>query len=133
MVKAALTPLADNQQHATVWLGEYFRKYGDCAPNRDEVHLLIMQKKELYDQYVNEFKAAKRSEDIIGYTRFIELWNVLYPRAINRPWCSIPGKCNVCGEIDRKRREASESYVQECLRDAHHVHRGGMIMLERQE
>jgi hypothetical protein len=125
--------LADSQQFATVWLENFFSKYGDCAPNRDEIHLLIMQKKELYDQYVDDFTSSKRNEQIVSYSRFNELWNVLFPRAISRPWCSIPGKCNTCAEIDRKRRESRESHVQECLRDAHHLHRGGMFMLERQE
>jgi hypothetical protein len=133
MVKASLAPFADNQQFAIVWLENYFQKYADSAPNKDEIHLLIMQKKDLYERYRAEYLACNRSEELVSYPRFIELWNVIFPKAVTRPWCSIPGKCNVCGEIDRLRRVSQDNYVQQCLRDAHHLHRGGMFMLERQE
>jgi hypothetical protein len=89
MCQAALCPLADNQQFATIWLENYFSAYGDCAPNREEVHLMIMQKKDLYKQYVGEFNKTQRSDQIIAQNRFNDLWNVLFPRSINRPWCSI--------------------------------------------
>jgi hypothetical protein len=112
MLKSSIIPFSDKQQYATVWLERFFKVHGDCAPNRNEVHLSIMHRKDLYDQYVEDFTSSNRTQQIVSYSRFNELWNVLFPWAINRPWCSIPGKCNVCGEIDRFRRVSRESYIQ---------------------
>lgn len=48
MVRVALTPLAEVQSMAHVWLERYFAKYDDFAPNRDEVRLMIMEKPDVY-------------------------------------------------------------------------------------
>ena len=133
MFRAALCPLADNQQLAIIWLEEYFLKYGDSAPNRDETHLLIMHKSDIYKRYVHELETSFPPRKFVSYSRFIALWNVLFPKYINRPWCDIPGKCDICYEIDKQRRTIEESIVQEKLKEAHHLHRGGLFMLERIE
>jgi hypothetical protein len=121
------------QQLCSLWLENYFEKYGDSAPNRDEVHLLIMQRKDLYKRYVHELSSASLPQNTVSESRFLQLWDVLFPKCINRPWCDIPGKCDICYEIDRLRRTSEDSIVQKHLKDAHHLHRGGMFMLERNE
>jgi len=132
-IRAALTPLADTQQFATIWLEHYFETYGDQAPNRDETHLMIMQKTDLYNLYKHEMDTSNPPRPIVSKTRFNSLWNVLFPKCRCRPWCDIPGKCDICYEIDRLRRTEEDSIVQEKLKEAHHMHRGGMFMLERHE
>lgn len=133
MIRAALTPMADIQQLATLWLEHYFETYGDQAPNQDETHLHIMQKKDLYILYESEMLKSDPPCATVSYTRFIKLWNVLFPKCRSRPWCDIPGKCDICYEIDRQRRTEEDSVVQDMLKKAHLLHRGGMFMLERNE
>ena len=133
MVRSAFCPLAESQQFAVNWMENYFDTYGDKAPNRDEIHLLIMQKADVYKLYAHEFQNSSPPRKVISYSRFLGLWNALFPKCINRPWCDIPGKCDICYEIDKQRRTSEDAVVQEKLREAHHIHRGGMIMLERQE
>lgn len=69
----------------------------------------------------------------VSNNRFNKLWEVLFPKCRSRPWCDIPGKCNLCYEIDRQRHTEEDSIVQDMLKKAHLLHRGGMFMLERNE
>lgn len=128
---AALTPTAIAQQFASVWLQRYFVKFGDRAPNRLETDLLIMAKRNVYDQYCREM--TKLNQKCISKSVFITLWNSVFPRYINRPWCDIPGKCQTCFEIDWLRRTCQDDATLEQLKRAHHMHRGGLFMLERLE
>ena len=133
MVTAALCPSAEDQQFCVVFLEDYFEKFGDKAPNREETHLLIMQKSDVYEQYTRVFKNSVPPRPVVSYSRFIAIWSTIFPRCINRPWCDIPGKCVTCYEIDTQRRTADCALVLEHLKMAHHLHRGGMFMLERIE
>jgi hypothetical protein len=133
MIRAALTPLAEVQNMAQVWLERYFATYGDFAPNRDEVRLLIMQKQDVYKKYVAEFEGALLKRDVVDIGTFNSLWATLFPKCVMRPWCSVPGKCFTCYEIDRLRRVEEDGHIQHKLRQAHAMHRGGLFMLERNE
>jgi hypothetical protein len=73
-----------------IWLKRYFDKFGDSLPNRQEVTLLVMAMKDVYKQYSNETHNVHLNP--IDYCTFVALWNTLYPRYVNRPWCDIPGK-----------------------------------------
>jgi hypothetical protein len=50
-----------------------------------------------------------------------------------RDYTDIPGKCETCAYIDQKRRFSTSSQVQEHLKQAFLLHRGGMFMAERRE
>lgn len=124
-----MTPLADVQMYVVLWLNRYFEKFGDSAPNRNETYLIITAKLDVYYQYKSEMhKIGMKTTD---KSTFISVWNALYPRFINRPWCDIPGKCDTCFEIDRQRRVCQEEVVLRQLSKAHTMHRGGLFMLER--
>jgi len=112
-----------------VWFQKYFATFGDCAPNRFETYLIITARRNVYNQYVEEFK--KHNRPIVQESVFSNLWNTIFPRYINRPWCDIPGKCDTCYEIDSQRRSSQDTDTQEQLKVAHHLHRGGMFNLER--
>lgn len=129
--QAALTPTALSQEHLVIWFQRYFEKFGDKAPNRKETDLIIMAKKNIYQQYSKE--TIGLGEKPVSESTFLSVWNTVFPRCINRPWCDVPGKCDICGEIDRQRRECQEEAKLEQLKQAHHIHRGGMFMLERLE
>jgi hypothetical protein len=86
-------------------------------------------KKDLYEVYKSQ--QASLNVPFVQYSKFVELWNAMYPYHQLRTWISPVGKCNLCGEIDAKRRAATESCVKEALRQCHSMHRGGFIYPER--
>lgn len=127
-IQAILCPRARKQQSCVLWLQDYFKKYGDYAPNRDEIKLLLLQKQIVYDKYVQDY--TKSGIDKVDKMTFYRLWCVLFPKCVNRPWCDIPGKCDTCYWIDELRRESRDSFVQEKLLEAHALHRQ-QFMAER--
>jgi hypothetical protein len=130
MVRAAMTPLADSQQHATSnWIENHFDTYGDHSPNSLETHLSISSKKEVWLVYKKEFE--EKGMDVVTKEKFNELWNVLFPHFLIRPWINVPGKCDTCFEIDAQRRTCKDLLVLEALKQCHHLHRGGLFMPER--
>ena len=131
MIRCSLMSRSEKSHFCVIWLENYFERYGDFAPNRDEIMLAISRKKEVYDLYVQDMSSTDR--DVVSLQEFYTIWNAFFPRCVSRPWVDIPGKCNTCYEIDRQRRESNDPVVQEKLREAHLMHRGGMFMLERDQ
>lgn len=89
-VQAALAPSSDAQQYCIIWLQDHFSKFGDRAPNRYETYLIITARRNIYKDYVAEFK--RRNQPYVQESVFSNLWVTIFPRYINRPWCDIPGK-----------------------------------------
>ena len=129
MVRAAQTPANDTDEQAVLWMESYCYRYGDFSPNSDEVKFSVMMKKDVYSKYESDMRASNRKP--VQYTRFINLWNSLFPKCRSRPWCAVMGKCHVCAEIDRLRRVATSDIELQKLQECHMMHRGGMFMLER--
>ena len=90
-----------------------------------------MQKQDVFKRYKNTMISSVPPRPHVKYSRFISLWNTVFPKCRRRPWCNVPGKCDICYEIDRMRREADDKIVLAKLQEAHHLHRAGMLMLER--
>jgi len=126
-----LTPVSEAQESCVLWLKNHFELYGDKMPNRDEIHLYVMTKRTIYDQYKRE-KESEGSK-ICAESKFNELWQAIYPTCLARDYTDIPGKCETCAYIDQKRRFSTSSQVQEHLKQAFLLHRGGMFMAERRE
>lgn len=90
---AGLCSLQEAHMFVNIWLKRYFDKFGDCIPNRMETALIIIAKKDIYYQYSNEMYRVLQKP--VDYGTFNSIWNVQYPRHVNRPWCNIPGKSNL--------------------------------------
>jgi len=45
----------------------------------------------------------------VSYSRFCELWRVVFPDLVNRPYRDIMGKCKWCGLIDVGRNQAPDA------------------------
>lgn len=60
---------------------------------------------------------ANIGSNIVSYQRFCELWRTLFPKAVNRPYRSIMGKCKTCQEIDegKKKSDATTVILYICL------------------
>ena len=119
----------DDQRSAETWLAEYFEVQGDHDPESGEIMLQISLNEEAYAIFRRDMEYCGR--DCISLARFNELWRVMFPHAKKRPYCSVPGKCWLCAEIDRQRRQAIDVNHRRQLRDAHLLHRCGMFMAER--
>ena len=89
MIRATIMPFSSKDELACVYLEKYFENFGDSAPDREEVHLLINMKTDVYLQYKST--KEKLNEPVVQPTRFNEIWNNLFPKHINRPWCDICG------------------------------------------
>ena len=107
MVTAALCPLAETQQKATIWLENYFDVFADKSPDSEEVQLAIVYKKDVYRAYKADME--KSGIKFIQEPLFIDLWNALFPHYLVRPWLDVPGKCEICYEIDTARRKTSDT------------------------
>ena len=88
-IQAAVAPTSDAQQYCIIWLQDHFSKFGDRAPNRYETYLIITARRNVYKDYVAEFK--QRKQPYVQESVFSNLWVTIFPRYINRPWCDIPG------------------------------------------
>lgn len=130
-MRSALTPLSAVQSTCANWLKSYFYTYGDSKPNEEGICLSVGMNRDIYDKYVNEKKHG--SEKIVSPQQFYSLWNVLFPLVKLRSYCDIPGHCDTCYEIDKNRRSTDDRTVQEKLKVAHNLHRGGLFELERNE
>lgn len=107
----------------------YYALEGDSSPNSEVKSIAISFRSDLYTAYANE--QSKLQLPKVNEKYFLQLWRSLFPNFQTRPWINIPGKCWICADIDAKRRETGDSSVKEALRQAHALHRGGMIMPER--
>jgi hypothetical protein len=130
MVRAASCPFNDTSREAVIWLDDFF-DICDKDPEGDLVHCNVSTKMEVWEMYSQEKQLL--GSPYLSYKDFIDLWNGLFPHCVCRPWVDIPGKCHICCEIDRMRRSSSDRMVQLRLKEAHHMHRGGLFMLEREE
>ena len=133
MAASSLTPTADMQHEAVIWMEDYFHTYGDFVPNRgDEIHVSLPDKKSLW----NIYKDHQHSNGLafISLQKFYELWNTIFPRYTLREFVDIPGKCVTCYEIDsiRKNNKSDNRFLR-AAKDLHLLHRGGCFQLERDE
>jgi hypothetical protein len=131
MSRAALTPFSEAQQLAVVWLEDYGLRHGDDSPTKDEIHLASMRKTDIYMEYKKEFLEKVQAVATIDLKKFLELWNAIFPQVLQRPYVDICGKCETCYEIQNIRQSSRDSRIQWAAQRAHHLHRGGLFMLER--
>lgn len=135
MARAALTPTSQIQQTAIAWLDDYAARHGDDSPTREEIHLSAMRKTDIYIEYKRQFSKESTGNTVdtptVNLKKFLEIWNAVFPHVLQRPYVSICGKCVTCYEIEDVRKNSKDARVQWAAQTAHHLHRGGLFMLER--
>ena len=108
-------------------MSEYFKNFGDSAPNSNLVHISVGTKEDLYRDYVYD----NENISIVTRQRFLELWRTLFPYVLLRSFVVIMGKCETCQLIDQKRRGTSNPDILDALKKLHLMHRSGYFMCER--
>jgi len=147
MLTASMIPNRDKDIMAAQWLEDRFLKYGDHSPNSSNHFLSETFKVDVFRMY--EVEQLHYGLPVMDSSNFNSLWNALYPKYLVRPWLNVPGKfffnynlfnffknnvpgkCNICYQIDQRRKKGGSKVVMEALKQCHHMHRGGMFMLER--
>jgi hypothetical protein len=136
MASAAATPSSLTGQRTAVWLEEYFFLHGDCAPNRLEAHLDLMDKKDIWKMYKNEMQVFYSFSDYTqkvyyDYETFLKMWTNVFPWVVIRAYKSVSGKCWTCYYINEVRKSSKDRAVLMAAKRLHQQHRGGLYMLER--
>ena len=130
-VRAARTPNSAAQFQATIWLNNYFNNYADHLPNEEKAYVGVYYKLDLYQKYSTEM--GEIGIPILKSSLFYNLWRDLFPDALLRRKCNILGKCHLCSRIQSLRDKSRTRVMDEALRQAHLLHRGGLFMIEREE
>lgn len=139
MTQAAMTRNNLLHQRTIEWLAEHFFEHSDSEPNRLEVHVDLCDKADIYKIYKNEMKTyySYEKDKIIAdnhyleYSKFIDIWNNVFPWVKIRVYKAVSGKCWVCYWINDIRKQAEDSAVLRAAKRLHQLHRGGLYMLER--
>jgi len=132
MIRAALSPTSEAQIYAKLYITDYVEAFADIAPNSNDEYVTAPTKKQVYEDY-RKYCAEFQLQPIV-LTQFYKMWSILFPTLRLRPWKNVVGKCDVCFEIDRMRKSGDCTRCEhEALKQLHHLHRGGMVMIEREQ
>lgn len=132
MIRAAMTPASPAQIFAKLFIIDYVESFADVSPNSNDEFVTASTRKQVFDEY--EEYCNRHNVEPIGLMRFYKIWSVLFPTLKLRPWKNVVGKCDVCYEIDRRRKSGECTRCEhEALKQLHHLHRGGLVMIEREK
>lgn len=130
-IQAAIMPHSREALLAFVWLELYFNQYGDHAPNAaGEIHLDPIEKKTIWEEYVRDIVEWYSDDNYYSYSKFTELWDLLFPFVSIRVYKAVTGKCNCCALICGLRWTYRDQLRRNLLKELHTFHRG-TFMKER--
>lgn len=130
-MQCGLVPSTPECTAAVQWFREYFDACGDHAPNGRGTHLEITDKIDIYRTYEADMQQA--GDEILDYTRWIRLWETVFPYVTMRTYKQVTGKCWTCYYINEGRRKHNTHACQVAYKQAHMLHRCGLYMRERLE
>ena len=85
--RASMSPLSHRQDFCVSWLENYFDSCGDHSPNSELTKISEPEKKSLFNKYVEDMVQIQLES--VNYTRFLEIWNVLFPRFVSRGYVAV--------------------------------------------
>ena len=89
-------------------------------------------RRDVYGDYLREMRSKYRGERIASLEEFLEVWRVLFPNCVIRPFSENLGKCWICAEKDIIFNDADSSPEErKAAADIHAIHRAGCYMRER--
>ena len=71
------------------WLESWYRLVGEYNPSNREIHLEPMLIKDVYDEYLEDYKD---SQSLVTITSFCWIWKNLYPNVKIRQFKAVMGK-----------------------------------------
>ena len=86
---------------------KWFDTMGDKVPNRSggEIHLELVEKMEIWEEYVGTCTKVYRDDTYLSYQRFVKLWDQLFPHVKIRAYKQVSGKCDTCTRLSALRIE----------------------------
>ena len=106
-----------------VWLKHYFSNCGDDQPNRDEVHLDQMFKKEVYADYLEDFAGIYDDRSTLSYPSFDKIWNDCFPYVKIREYKACSGKCETCCNLSTLYGKNDTTEIRRDIGDLKALHR----------
>ena len=143
MVRCAMIPKGEKYTFALSWLKKHFAVFGDHAPDKDLTQLATTWRHDIYVAYENHLREFQSNNPLAAEgmqfpliekcnsNEFNDIWLSLFPNHVTRQYVNVVGKCSTCYEISKCRQESSDRVVWESCQQLHHLHRGGLFMLER--
>lgn len=121
----ATLPNTDASYHCYIWLENRFELGGDSQPNSREIHLDPINKKDFYEEYVNE--AQLYGYEALGKTQFNKTWRKSFPHVKVRKYKSCTGKCRVCAELSIQTRNQKVTAAMEFIKACRVIHRADFM------
>ena len=99
----------------------FFKLVGDCAPNRDEVHLESTTVVEIYSEY--KTFAQSTFQNAASEAVFSKLWRTCFPHVKIRMCKAVDGKCTTCASLSHSRASFTDAQSREAITLLHAWHR----------
>jgi hypothetical protein len=93
-VRVGLMPNGQMHHLAKAWMSVFFQMVGDQIPNSNEIHLETQDKLEIWAEYVWDMHFLGEYEALC-YTKFLELWDLVFPHVRIRVYKAVTGKCTI--------------------------------------
>lgn len=116
------------------WFKEFFEDCADCAPNRKQQQIELVEKREIWERYKFEIIDTFAQPTFLDYNSWLNIWNTVFPNVRIRRYKQVTGKCWTCHWINEGREtNKNNRRVLRALKEAHQLHRGGLYGLERKQ
>ena len=106
------------------WMEAHFNLVGDHMPNKgNEIHLETIEKKDIWQEYVNDCANILKIDTCMGYTHFVEYWNTFFQHVKIREYKAVSGKCYMCSILSSLRKKFVETSLRGEITELHALHR----------
>ena len=80
------------------WLARYIEYAADVWPNRKiDIHIPNLEKKSVWNEYCSDMTSEGLAH--LSYSKFCELWGILFPNVKKKPMCGVMGHCDLCSTL----------------------------------
>ncbi len=107
------------------WLHWFFHLVGDKIPNKDEIHLEPIDRKEVHNEYTATMAHyfPEEPDVALGYVAFLRIWTHNFPNVKIREYKAVTGKCSCCAKLSDLRRKFKAAHIRQAITDLHALHR----------
>lgn len=95
-IAAAAVPNTPEAIKCYIWLRNFFDASGDYEPNRKEIHLDPITKREVHGEYLVKLTSSNKGEHTLEYSEFVHIWTKCFPHVKIREYKACSGKCMTC-------------------------------------
>jgi len=96
------------------WLARYIEYAADVWPNRkNDIHILNLEKKSVWKEYCSDMTSEGLAH--LSYSKFCELWGILFPNVKKKPMCGVMGHCDLCSTLtDIRNKQTDTDKLDRC-------------------